>query len=102
MELKKHLILRLVKEFDVIQSDFNCIKDKGRIQSELKRLNNDIDKLRKDGSASEYDPNRHDSELEKLKRNYDNIASNLELEAKNVEVGYDANTLKDIIKNIEN
>jgi predicted nuclease with TOPRIM domain len=71
------LILRLIKEFDVIQSDFNCIKDKGRIQSELLRLNNDIEKLRKEGLASEYDPNRHDDDLEKLKRNYDNYASNL-------------------------
>jgi hypothetical protein len=38
MELKKHLILRLVKEFDAIQSDYSCIRDKGRIQNQLRKL----------------------------------------------------------------
>ena len=85
----------------MIQSDFNCIKEKGKIEGELKRIESDIDRLRRAGSEYDYDPNKYDHNLEKLQKNYEEITYTLENQAKKVEVGHDAKTLKEMIANIE-
>lgn len=74
MELKKHLVLKLQREFDVIQSDFNCIKEKGRIEAEIEKLDAEIKRI-KESEIEDYDSSRYNRDLEKVQKNYNDYSS---------------------------
>lgn len=102
MELRKHLVLKLIKEFDVIQSDFNCLKEKSRVEGELRKITGRLEVLNeKNKKSMGFNPHKYDQDLSNLKDNYNAINSALEYGIKRLEVGYDANVLKEIIQSTE-
>lgn len=55
--------------------------------------------MKEHGAESDYDPYKHDDDFERLQRNYEDITYTLQRQVKKVEVGYDADTLKEMVAN---
>lgn len=56
----------------------------------------------KNKKLSDINPNKHNDDLATLKQNYNEINRAFQSGVKKLEMGYDANVLKEIIQNTEN
>ena len=101
LELRKHLVLKLIIEFDIIQSDFNCTKERGRVEAKLMEIDRDIKANRNSKLREQPSLGQNNNDLSELKKDYNSIKSALESGVRRLEVGYDSETLQSMVRNAE-